>query len=114
MPTKVQHDRGNDRLHLIFNEDRLIVEREWCAPNAVIALAVDGEPLQITIYDYYTNPHWQFTPEFVEQYKLESYLEDLRLVHDAFFSPPNYSVKYISYEGPDGNEVIVRPGAGDV
>lgn len=110
MPMTVQHDRDRDQLHLILRDDRIIIDREWCAPNAAICLAADGEAIAITVYNYYTDKKWLFTPEFVEKYHLEGNLDDLRLVYEAFFAPQQMGVKYVSYEGPDGEEVIVPAG----
>lgn len=110
MPTTVQHDRGNDQLHLIFRNDRLVVHQEWCAPNAIISLAADRTPLSITILGYYSDPLWLFDPTFVDYFELAEYVEDLRLVHDAFFAPPNYGVKTITVQQPDGSEIVMRPG----
>lgn len=107
MPMTVQHDRDHDQLHLIFRDDRIIVDREWVTPNAVIALAGDGEAVEITIWQYYSNPQWLFDEHFVELYGLGERLEDLRLVYRAFFAPPEFAVKYVAFEGEDGEEVIV-------
>lgn len=108
MGLTVEHDRPHDELHLVFRRDKLLISEEWCAKNATIALGADGEPLEITIHRYYTNTFWDFNEEFVKKYKLEEYLEDLRLVWQEFFAPPSYGVKSIHYEGPDGEEIIVR------
>jgi len=103
----VKHDQGHDQLHLVFRDDRIIVDREWCALNAVVSLAADGEVIEITVMNYYSDPQWLFTPEFVERYKLGEQADDLRLVFQAFFAPPNLAVKAIKYEGPDGGEIVI-------
>jgi hypothetical protein len=110
MGMTVQHDRGNDQLHLIFREDKILADTEWCASNAVISFAYDRTPVEITIYNYYSNPKWEFDEAFVEKYELLDHLDDLRLVWENFFAPKSYAVKSIHFEGPDGNEVIVSPG----
>lgn len=107
MGMKVQHDRAGDQLHLIFVEDRIIATQGWCAANAIISLAYDGSPIEITILRYYTERLWLFTEHFVEQYGLGEYVDDLRLVWAKFFAPPEYAIKTISYEGPDGEEIVV-------
>jgi hypothetical protein len=96
---------------LVFQRDKLIAEGEWLAHNAEIGLAYDRSPVEICIYGYYTEPKsWPLTEEIVQKYGLEPWLDDLRLVWGEFFAPPNFGVKSIHYEGPDGEEVIVRPG----
>lgn len=104
---KVEHDRGHDQLHLIFREDRIIAHVEWCASNATISLASDNTPVEITIYKYYSATKWEFDEVFVQKYHLEEHLDDLRLVWENFFAPPNYAVSSVRYEGPDGEEVIL-------
>ncbi len=111
MGMTVQHDRANDALHLIFRDDKIVAHTEWCASNAAIHLAYDRTPIEITIYGYYTNTRWEFDETFVKKYELEEHLDDLRLVWENFFAPPSYAVKSIHFEGPDGEEMIVSPGA---
>jgi len=110
MGMKVEHDRPNNELHLIFEEDRIVVTREWCAQNAIIYLAGDGAAVEVTILNYYTEPQWLFDQNFVEYYNLQSHIDDLRLIWQEFFAPKQYGVKAIHYEGPDGEEVIVSVG----
>jgi len=110
MGMKVEHDRPNDQLHLVFNEDRLVTSREWCAQNAIIYLAADGAPVEITILNYYTDKQWLFDQNFVEHYNLQPHVDDLGLIWQEFFAPRQYGVKAIHYEGPDGEEVIVGVG----
>lgn len=110
MGMKVEHDRPNNELHLIFEEGRLVVSREWCAENAIIYLTADGSPVEITILNYYTEPRWLFDQRFVEHYGLQAHIDDLSLILQEFFMPKNYGVKSIHYEGPDGEEVIVGVG----
>lgn len=108
MPTLVEHDRQHDRLHLVFQRDRIIVEGGWIAHNAEIGLASDRSPVEVCIYGYYTEPkNWPFTEENVKHWGLEDWLEDLRLVYQNFFAPPSYAVSSVHYEGPDGEEVII-------
>lgn len=111
MPIFVEHDQAHDRLHIVLQRDRLIIAGEWLAQNAEIGLAFDRSPVEICVYGYYTEPKsWPLTPELVERYGLGEWLEDLRLVWTRFFAPPEYAVKAISFEGPDGEEVVIRPG----
>lgn len=107
MPTLVQHDRGRDQLHLIFDQDRIVASTKWITAGATIDLAFNDEPIGINIFEYYTRPVWPLTEELVNQYGLGKHLEDLRLVWQSFFAPPEFAVKAIKFEGPDGNEVIV-------
>lgn len=111
MPTLVEHDPHHNQLHLVFQRDRLIVESEWFAPRAQIHLGSDRSPIEISIHGYYTEPKdWPLTEELVNLYGLEPWLDDLRLVWENFFAPPSYAVKSISYEGPDGEEIILGTG----
>lgn len=107
MPTLVQHDRDRNQLHLVFRRERIVALTEWIAPNATMDFAADGEVVGINIFDYYTAPVWPLTEELVELFNLGEHLEDLRLVWQAFFAPPEYKVKVLKYEGPDGNEIVL-------
>lgn len=110
MPILVEHDQAHDRLHIVLQRDRIIAEGEWLARNAEIGLAFDRSPVEICIYGYYTEPKsWPLTEESVKHYGLEEHLDDLRLVWARFFAPPEYAIKMISFEGPDGEEIVVRP-----
>lgn len=110
MPTRVEHDRAHDRLHVLLQE-RIIVEGEWLSQRCEIGLAADRSVVELCFYGYYTEPkEWPLTEETVKKYHLEEFLDDLRMVWENFFSPPNFAVKSIHYEGPDGEEIIVRPG----
>lgn len=111
MSMTVAHDYTHDQLHLRFRDDRIIVDREWVTANSVAALSASGEILEITIYNYYTAKDWQFDEHFVERYHLEEHLDDLRLVYQAFFAPPQLAVKHVALEGPDGNELIIPAGS---
>lgn len=110
MPTLVQHDRGRDQLHLIFDQARIVARQEWLTDYATIDLAADNEPVGINIFQYYSNTRWPLTEVLVEQYGLAKHLEDLRLVWGSFFAPPDYQIAAVKYEGPDGEEVIVGVG----
>lgn len=110
MGMKVEHDRPNNELHLLFEEGKLIVSREWCAKNAIIYLAADGAAVEVTILNYYTEPKWLFDQYFVEHYNLQGHIDDLGLIWQEFFAPKQYGVKAIHYEGPDGEEVIIGVG----
>ena len=107
MPTLVQHDRGRDQLHLIFDQESLVARSVWITDYATIDLAYNGEAIGINIFEYYSRTRWPLTEQLVEQYGLGKHLDDLRLVWTSFFAPPEYAVKAIKYEGPDGNEVIL-------
>lgn len=112
MPTRVEHDRQHDRLHLVFQDDRFIAEGAWIAGNAEIALAADRSPIEVCIYGYYTEPKsWPFTEENVKLWGLQPWLEDLRLIWQNFFAPKGFAVQSIKYEGPDGEEIIFSPGS---
>lgn len=104
------HDQGRNELHIIFRRDKFIAHTEHFAPNGVIEIATDGTPIAITYLQYYTARDWTLTEEHVNKYALGEHLDDLRLVHRAFFTAPTYGVKEIRYEGPDGDEIVVRPG----
>ena len=82
----VNHDRPADQLHVQFQKDRLIVATEWFAENATIDLALDGGPVAITVFRYYTAPLWPLTEELVNRYHLAEWLDDLKIVYNAFFS----------------------------
>lgn len=105
----VTHDQGNNRLYLEFVKDRLIARQKWIADNATMDFAHDGSVIGVTIYHYYSAPIWPLTSEHVEEYHLGEWLDDLRACHDAFFTGPRLGVKEIKYEGPDGNEVAIKP-----
>lgn len=107
MPTLVQHDRAHNVLHLIFHQDSLVARSEWINAWATIDIAFNGEAVGINILEYYTTKQWPLSEAIVEQYGLQEHLDDLRLVWTSFFAPPEYAVKAIKYEGPDGNEVII-------
>lgn len=107
MPTKVLHDQAQNQLHLIFQEERIVARTEWIAPNCTLDFAFDGEVIGVNIFEYYTTRNWPLTEALVEQYELGKHLDDLRLVWQAFFAPPQYAVSAIKYEGPDGNEIVV-------
>jgi hypothetical protein len=107
MPTLVQHDVGHNQLHLIFDQDRIVASTVWINDYATIDLAFDGSPVGINIFEYYTAKRWPLEEWMVEKYSLGEHLDDLRLVWESFFAPPEYAVKAIKYEGPDGNEVII-------
>lgn len=106
MPTLVQHDRDRNELHVVLQQDRLVSEREWFAPNASVELAPDGSVVEITIHGYYTKPKWPLTEDLVEKYALNEHLDDLKLVYQAFFKS-RYKAKVIKMEGPDGNEIVL-------
>ena len=108
MPILVQHDGAHDALHLVLQRDRIIARTEWITDYATIDIAYDGEPIGINIHFYYTKKMWPLTEEMVKQYGLEGHLDDLAIVWENFFAPPSFAVKSIHYEGPDGNEVIVK------
>lgn len=110
MPIEVQHDQGRNELHIIFRRDKLVAYTEHFSWNGVIETAIDGAPLAITFLQYYTAKEWTLTEEHVTKYALEEHLDDLRLVHRAFFAPRSFGVKEIRFEGEDGNEKIIRPG----
>lgn len=83
----VIHDRPNNRLHVTFRKDRLlIVSSEWIAENATIEIAHDGGPVTMTIYEYYTKPRWPLTEELVQKYSLLEWIDDLKTVYNAFFN----------------------------
>lgn len=110
MPTEVRHDRGHDQLHLIFDQERIIARTLWICDYATIDLAYDDDPIGINIFEYYSTKRWPLTETVVEQFGLEKHLDDLRLVWQNFFAPPDFAIKSIHYEGPDGNEIIIGTG----
>ena len=114
MGLRIENDPGRDQLHIVFHDDKFITGGEWCTPNATIAFSGDT-PVEIIIHGYYTfrgrrQDQWLFDQNFVEKYHLEEWLDDLRLLYQALFAPPSLGVKTISYEGPDGEEIIVHAG----
>lgn len=110
MPIEVQHDQARNELHIIFRRDKLVTRTEWFAWNGFIEVAADDTPIAITYVQYYTDTEWTLTEGHVEAYRLGEHLDDLRLVHRAFFTPHGYGVKEIRFEDEDGNEKVVRPG----
>jgi len=82
----VHHDRPQNRLHLIFRNEGLIVQTEWIAENATIDIGSDGGPVSVVVYNYYTNPKWPITEDHLRRYALLDWEDDLKTIYNGFFN----------------------------
>lgn len=81
----VSVDRSQGALYLRLARSKIIAKTDPITDNASIDLTVDGEPIGITIFEYYTNRRWTLTEDVIRNHRLSSWLDDFLTVKKAWF-----------------------------
>lgn len=78
-------DSAGDVLYVRFQKGKFVAKTEWISESATVDLGFDDSPIGVSIMRF-SQREWPFTEQIMTKYRLGSWDDDLRTVHESYFN----------------------------